>query len=265
MCRKAKYLSLSRYTEVFFPFFLALTYFLNNDYTLTSFEREKRPFPPRELSPYLDFFFLVHITANNCMSKSDLTEIFFPLDGAWVFPHHASLQLPASMLCSGAAASSSAVMALGLIYWFHSCQTISLIIHLFSSAEKHKLFLSGKPDTLQANSLWDDSWSHTLVCRATQSYRSSEWFYFWCVVFSVAVFHHKLWVLWFGKVTSKIWPDSVLVQCHLMAELSESTELWWWWCGQEGPRGLVRLCCILALKVSHIRVHATTKIHCKWF
>lgn len=166
----------------------------------------------------------MHITPNNSVSNSDLTGIYFPLDGAWVSPHHTSLQLPASMLCPGAAASSSAVVALGLHCWHRSCHTISLIIHFFSSAENHELFLSGKPETPQANSLWEDSWSHTIVCRAA-SQPADNLSAFILEIFSVAVFHHKLWALWFGRVTSKICLDSVLVQGHLMAKLSELTDL----------------------------------------
>lgn len=45
-----------------------------------------------------------------------------------------------------------------------------------------------------------------------------SWSVFIWEVCSVAVFQHKLWAVWFGKVTSKMWLDSVLVQCHLTAD-----------------------------------------------
>lgn len=135
-------------------------------------------------------------------------------------------------LCQGSSAQgsgsrSSSGLALGLHPWHGACHAISLIIPLFSSAENSsdKLLLSGKPETLRADSLWEHSWSHTLVCRAPPChiyiYKEAicmSLSAFILEVCSVAVFQHKLWALWFGKVTSRTRLDSVLVQCHLTAD-----------------------------------------------
>lgn len=129
-----------------------------------------------------------------------------------------------------AEASTSVGLALALHRWHRACHAISWIIHFFFFCwkQQRQQIISGKPETPRANSLREDSWSHTLACRAWSCHINNEAICLSSSVFVLevccgAVFQHKLWAVWFGNFQNVAGLRSGTMPFD--GRLSESTDL----------------------------------------